>query len=112
MVEAALTYAKTVVRGGPTTAESLAAGAFYRPTLLEVDDVKSVIVQKKVFAPAAIFEIFESEADAIWRANAARDGVGGRSLHERSERKQPRRPWHTGRDGLDQHTGGDQQRVR
>jgi betaine-aldehyde dehydrogenase len=33
MVEAALAYAKPVVRGGPATEGGLAAGAFYRPAL-------------------------------------------------------------------------------
>jgi betaine-aldehyde dehydrogenase len=50
VVEAALAYSKPIVRGGPVTEGPLAAGAFYRPTLLEVEDVSSDIVQKEVFA--------------------------------------------------------------
>ena len=49
---------------------ALAAGAFYRPTLLEVDDVDTDIVQKEIFGPVATFEIFDTEADAVARANA------------------------------------------
>jgi hypothetical protein len=41
MVQAALAYAKPIVRGGPATEGTLAAGAFYRPALLEVEDVNA-----------------------------------------------------------------------
>jgi betaine-aldehyde dehydrogenase len=75
MVEDALAYAKAIVRGGPITEGPLAAGAFYRPALLEVDDVTSEIVQKEVFGPVATFEVFDTEADAITRANATEMGL-------------------------------------
>ncbi len=75
VVEAALAYAKPIVRGGPATEGALAAGAFYRPTLLEVDDVTTDIVQKEVFAPVATFELFDTEADAIARGNAGEMGL-------------------------------------
>ncbi len=75
MVEAALAYAKPVVRGGPATEGALAKGAFFRPALLEVDDVNSEIVQKEVFGPVATFEVFDTEADAIARANATEMGL-------------------------------------
>jgi betaine-aldehyde dehydrogenase len=75
VVEAALAYAKPVVRGGPATEGGLAAGAFYRPSLLEVTDVNRDIVQKEVFGPVATFEVFDTEADAIARANATEFGL-------------------------------------
>lgn len=75
VVEAALAYAKPIVRGGPMTEAALAAGAFYRPTLLEVDEVATDIVQKEVFAPVATFEVFDTEDDAIRRANAGEMGL-------------------------------------
>jgi betaine-aldehyde dehydrogenase len=75
LVEKALAYAKPIVRGGPATEGALAAGAFYRPSLLEVDDVTTDIVQKEVFGPVATFEVFDAEADAIWRANAGEMGL-------------------------------------
>jgi acyl-CoA reductase-like NAD-dependent aldehyde dehydrogenase len=75
LVEAALAYAKPIVRGGPATDGSLAAGSFYRPTLLEVDDLDTDIVQKEVFGPVATFEVFDTEADAIARANATEMGL-------------------------------------
>jgi betaine-aldehyde dehydrogenase len=75
MVEAALAYAKAVVRGGPAAEGGLAAGAFYRPALLEVTDVNHDIVQKEVFGPVATFEVFDTEADAVARANATEFGL-------------------------------------
>jgi betaine-aldehyde dehydrogenase len=75
MVQAALAYATPIVRGGPVTDPALAAGAFYRPTLLEVADVNTEIVQKEVFGPVATFEVFDTETDAITRANAGEMGL-------------------------------------
>jgi betaine-aldehyde dehydrogenase len=75
MVEAVLAYAQPIVRGGPATDDALSAGAFYRPALLDVDDVKSEIVQKEVFGPVATFEVFDTEPDAISRANATEMGL-------------------------------------
>ncbi len=75
MVQAALAYAEPVVRGGPATEGALAAGAFYRPALLEVEDVNTDIVQKEVFGPVATFEVFDTETDAIARANATEFGL-------------------------------------
>jgi acyl-CoA reductase-like NAD-dependent aldehyde dehydrogenase len=75
VVQAALAYAKPIVRGGPATGGTLAAGAFYRPALLEVEDVTTDIVQKEVFGPVATFEVFDTEADAIARANATEYGL-------------------------------------
>ena len=75
LVQAALSYAKPIVRGGPATDGALAAGAFYRPALLEVEDVNTDIVQKEVFGPVATFEVFDTETDAIARANATEYGL-------------------------------------
>src|SRR6266478_3759388 len=75
MVQAALAYAKPIVRGGPATDAALAGGAFYRPALLEVEDVNTDLVQKEVFGPVATFEVFDAETDAIARANATEYGL-------------------------------------
>jgi betaine-aldehyde dehydrogenase len=75
MVEDALAYSKPNVRGGPPTDGALAAGAFYRPTVLEVEDVNTQIVQNEVFGPVATFEVFETEHHAIARANATEMGL-------------------------------------
>src|SRR5271156_1062322 len=75
LVQAALAYAKPIVRGGPATDGALAAGAFYRPSLLQVEDVSTDVVQKEVFGPVATFEVFDTETDAIARANATEFGL-------------------------------------
>ena len=75
VVQAALAYAKPIVRGGPATEGALAAGAFYRPALLEVEDVNTDLVQKEIFGPVATFEVFDTETDAIARANATEYGL-------------------------------------
>jgi len=75
LVEAAMSYGKPIVRGGPATDGALAAGAFYRPTLLEVNDVDTDIIQKEVFGPVATFELFNTELDAVSRANAGEMGL-------------------------------------
>ncbi|MDV7353684.1 aldehyde dehydrogenase family protein [Rhodococcus oxybenzonivorans] len=71
----AANYAKIVVRGGRITTGPLAAGAFVRPSLVEVEGVDQPIVQQEVFGPVATFEIFDDEADAITRANATDYGL-------------------------------------
>ena len=75
LVEATLAYATPIVRGGPVPDGPLAAGAFYRPTLLEVEDVHTDLVQQEVFGPVATFEVFDTETDAIDRANATEYGL-------------------------------------
>jgi betaine-aldehyde dehydrogenase len=75
MVEEALAHAKPIVRGGPATEGPLGAGSFYRPALLEVEDLNTDIVQKEVFGPVATFEVFDTEADAIDRANVTEFGL-------------------------------------
>jgi betaine-aldehyde dehydrogenase len=75
IVEAALAHAKPIVRGGRPSEPGLADGAFYRPVLLEVADLTTDIVQKEVFGPVATFEVFETEKDAVSRANATEFGL-------------------------------------
>jgi betaine-aldehyde dehydrogenase len=40
-----------------------------------VEDVSTDIVQQEVFGPVATFEVFDTEADAIGRANATEYGL-------------------------------------
>lgn len=75
LVEAAGTYATTLLRGGPVTEGPLSEGAFYRPSMLEVDDTGTDIVQKEVFGPVVTFEVFEDEAEAVTKANATEFGL-------------------------------------
>lgn len=76
MVEAAITAgAKRVVRGGPVNEGTLAKGAFYRPTLLEVTDSKLPIVQQEVFGPVLTMQVFDTETEAIALANDSEYGL-------------------------------------
>jgi betaine-aldehyde dehydrogenase len=75
LVEEAGTYAKTLVRGGPVIEGPLAKGAFYRPSMLEVEDTDTDIVQKEVFGPVVTFEVFDDETEAVHKANATEFGL-------------------------------------
>ena len=64
-----------LVRGGPSTVERLAGGAFYHPTLLEVTDPNMEIVQREVFGPVQTLQVFETEDEAIELANNSEYGL-------------------------------------
>ncbi|MFJ3958936.1 aldehyde dehydrogenase family protein [Arthrobacter sp. NPDC090010] len=74
-VEDALSYAVPIVRGGRPTEPEFAKGAYYRPALLEIEDVAVPLVQQEVFGPVGTFEVFTDEADAIAKANATEYGL-------------------------------------
>jgi acyl-CoA reductase-like NAD-dependent aldehyde dehydrogenase len=71
IVEAAGEYATVLVRGGLAHPET----AFYQPSLLEVDDPTTPIVQQEVFGPVATFEVFATESDAVRLANITEYGL-------------------------------------
>jgi betaine-aldehyde dehydrogenase len=73
LVAAAADYATVVVRGG--LPEGTENSAYYRPSLIEVSDLDTPIVQQEVFGPVATFEVFDTEADAVHRANATEYGL-------------------------------------
>jgi betaine-aldehyde dehydrogenase len=73
--EAIAQGAKVLVRGGPIDDGPLAAGAFYRPTLLEVEDNSMSIVQNEVFGPVLTMQTFSSEAEAVALANDSEYGL-------------------------------------
>ena len=74
-VRTASADARVLVEGGAVTDGPLADGAFYRPSLIEVDDLASPLVQQEVFGPVQTFEIFEDDDDAIRKANATEYGL-------------------------------------
>ncbi len=75
-VEAALRAgAKAIVRGGPATAEALAGGAFYHPTLLEVTTQDLPIVQAETFGPVQTLQVFDTEEEGIELANNSEYGL-------------------------------------
>ncbi|WP_406308288.1 aldehyde dehydrogenase family protein [Streptomyces griseoaurantiacus] len=75
IVEEAASYGTVLLRGGVVTDGPLADGAFYRPSLIEVDRTDVRIVQEEVFGPVQTFEIFDDEDDAVAKANATIYGL-------------------------------------
>ncbi len=76
VIEAIAAGARVIVRGGPVVDGPLAAGNFYRPTLLEAHDNAMRIVQDEIFGPVLTMQTFTSEAEAVALAN---DSVYGLS---------------------------------
>ncbi|QJI29540.1 aldehyde dehydrogenase family protein [Pseudomonas sp. ADAK18] len=76
LVEEAISAgAQVIVRGGPVNHGPLTAGAFYRPTLLQVTDPKMPIVQQETFGPVLTLQVFDTEAQAIELANDSEYGL-------------------------------------
>ncbi len=75
LVEDAKRYARIIVRGGPIADGPLAAGAFYRPSMLEAEELDVPLIQEEIFGPVLSFETFATEDDAITRANATVFGL-------------------------------------
>jgi betaine-aldehyde dehydrogenase len=75
LVEDAKRYARIIVRGGPIVDGPLAAGAFYRPAMLETEALDVPLVQEEIFGPVLSFETFATEEEAITRANATVFGL-------------------------------------
>jgi acyl-CoA reductase-like NAD-dependent aldehyde dehydrogenase len=74
-VEDAKRYARIIVRGGPIVDGPLAAGAFYRPSMLETDALDVPLIQEEIFGPVLSFETFATEDEAIKRANGTIFGL-------------------------------------
>ena len=74
-VEDAQRYARIIVRGGPIVDGPLAAGAFYRPSMLETEALDVPLIQEEIFGPVLSFETFATEDEAIARANATVFGL-------------------------------------
>ena len=75
IVEDAKRYARIIVRGGPIVDGPLAAGAFYRPAMLETEALDVPLVQEEIFGPVLSFETFATEEEAIARTNATVFGL-------------------------------------
>ncbi|MFJ3958266.1 aldehyde dehydrogenase family protein [Arthrobacter sp. NPDC090010] len=75
LVEEADDYATILVRGGLMPSEDGTENGYYRPSLVQVDDVSSRIVQEEVFGPVATFEVFDTEEEAVAKANATVFGL-------------------------------------
>jgi betaine-aldehyde dehydrogenase len=75
IVKDASRYARIIVRGGPILVGPLAAGAFYRPSMLETEALDVPLIQEELFGPVLSFETFTTEDEAITRANATVFGL-------------------------------------
>lgn len=60
---------------GCVPAGALSKGAFVTPTLVEIEDVSSPLVQDEIFAPFVVIERFSTIEEAVERANATRFGL-------------------------------------
>jgi acyl-CoA reductase-like NAD-dependent aldehyde dehydrogenase len=69
-------YAKVLVRGGVVVDDARPGGAFYQPSLLEVDRLDVPLVQDELFGPVQTFEVFDDEQDAVRMANGTSFGLG------------------------------------
>ncbi|WP_223477018.1 aldehyde dehydrogenase family protein [Oricola indica] len=74
IIERADVEANMVVRGEAPKGD-LAQGCYVTPTMFEIDDVSSDLVQDELFGPIVSFERFTDEADALHKANATRYGL-------------------------------------
>ena len=75
VLDAISSGARVIVRGGPINDGPLADGAFFRPTLLEVQNSNLPIVQEEVFGPVLTVQRFDTEAEAIELANDSEYGL-------------------------------------
>lgn len=75
VTEAIAAGARAIVRGGPVADGPLAAGAFFRPAMLEVDDNRLAIVQEETFGPVITIQRFSDEAQAVALANDSEFGL-------------------------------------
>ena len=103
--------ARVVVRGGPVTEGELAAGAFYRPTLLEVDDPDLDIVQQETFGPVLTLQVFDRE-EGRRPGQPQRVRAGGRGLDPRGRACLPGGAEDPRRHRVDQRLGQGLRRIR
>lgn len=74
LIERAGDEGELVLRGSPLTGAH-ASGAFLTPTLFKIDDLNSPLVQEELFGPIVSIETFETEAEAVLKANATQYGL-------------------------------------
>lgn len=65
----------TMVVHGAAPDGDLSTGCFVTPSMFEIDDVESWLVQDELFGPIVSLERFSDEAEALAKANATRYGL-------------------------------------
>lgn len=70
VIDRAADEGELILRGEP-----LPTGAFLTPSLFRIDDVASSLVQTELFGPIVSVETFETEAEAVAKANATPYGL-------------------------------------
>lgn len=76
VADAVASYAEPLVRGGVVVDDERPGGAYYKPSLLEVDRLDAQIVQEELFGPVQTFEVFDDEEEAVRMANGTSFGLG------------------------------------
>ncbi len=74
LVDEAAARGKLLLRGRVPDGK-LGAGAFITPSLIEIRDLASPLIQEEIFGPVLVLETFDDEAEAVARANATRYGL-------------------------------------
>jgi len=74
IIEQADKEANVLVRGAPLGGDN-SSGSFVTPTLFEIDDTKSSLIQEEIFGPVVSIEIFDDEEDSITKANDSKFGL-------------------------------------
>ncbi len=76
LIDLAAEHADFILRG----ARPDGAGTFLTPTLVQVDDLQSRLIQEELFGPIITFETFATEAEALGKAHATDFGLAA-SVH-------------------------------
>lgn len=74
LIEQAGDEGKMILQGGALGGDH-EAGAFLTPTLFKIDDLQSPLVQEELFGPIVSIETFDTEAEAVMKANATEYGL-------------------------------------
>ena len=73
-INRATTHGQVLVKG-KIPAEVPTGGFYLTPTLVEVEDIRSPIIQNELFGPIVCLESFSDEDDALSKANATSFGL-------------------------------------
>jgi betaine-aldehyde dehydrogenase len=69
-----------------------ASGTFYRPSMLEVEDLHVPIIENAILAPVATLEVFNDENDAVHPGYRDRVRLSGSRVYSRCRPCPPHEP--------------------